>query len=272
MMKDQNILIQNGVDIKQGLALFGDIEMYNESLGDFMGEINGKLTNLAKYKEMSDMTNYAIIVHSLKSDAKYFGFNTLADMAYHHELESKSNNVIYVNENYETLITEANRIISVVTKYMGGDSTTSNVVSTPVNNPAPQKVPEAAPEVKSENISILIVDDSDIIQNFIKKTFAENFNVITASDGAEAIRVIETNSDIAAMLLDLNMPNVDGFKVLEYMKEKDLFKNLPVSIITGNDSKDTDLRAFDYPIVDILKKPFNDISIKNILERTLGHR
>ena len=263
-MKDQNILIQNGVDMAQGLELFGDIEMYNESLGDFMAEIGVKLTNLAKYHEASDMTNYAIIVHSLKSDAKYFGFNALADMAYHHELESKSNNVVFVNENYEALVTEANRIAGVVTKYLG-EETTVEVTPTP-------EVQTPAPEAVQEMISILVVDDSDIIQNFIQKIFAESFNVILASDGAEAINIIETNSSIAAMLLDLNMPNVDGFKVLEYMKEKDLFKNLPVSIITGNDSKDIDLRAFNYPIIDILKKPFNESSVKNIVERTLGYR
>ena len=47
------------------------------------------------------MANYAIQVHSLKSDAKYFGFETLAELAYKHEMESKANNMYFVTDNYE---------------------------------------------------------------------------------------------------------------------------------------------------------------------------
>ena len=256
-MKNTDILIQNGVDLAKGLELFGDQEMYDESLGDFMADIHDKLNKVASYKAAGDMQNYAIIVHALKSDAKYFGFNALAEMAYNHELESKSNNTVYVNTNYEALITEANRIIDIVSKYLSGSE-----------SPTPNNV--SFEEFTSGRASLLVVDDSDIIQKFIARIFEENFNVIIANNGAEAINLIESNDTISAMLLDLNMPEVDGFAVLEYMKEKDLFKKIPVSIITGNDAKEVDLEAFKYPIVDIVKKPFNDVSLKNIVERTIG--
>ena len=58
------------------------------------------------------MANYAIQVHSLKSDAKYFGFMALAEISYKHELESKANNMYFVTEHFDELMMEANRIIN----------------------------------------------------------------------------------------------------------------------------------------------------------------
>ena len=284
-MKDQNILINNGIDLAKGLELFGDIDMYNESLGDFMGEVNEKLNKIASFRETKDMHNYAILVHSLKSDAKYFGFNKLAELAYSHELESKQNNIVFVNENYEALLTETKRIIEVVKQYLADG--THEVTPLPQAVPqapqpvapmpvAPQPAVEAPVEMPVVNNTdkqiILVVDDSDIITSFVSKSIEETYVAIVAKDGAEAINHINSNPNISAMLLDLNMPNVDGFKVLEYMKENDLFNRVPVSIVTGNDNRDVDHHAFEFPIVDILKKPFTTSSVLGIIERTINSR
>ena len=141
---------------------------------------------------------------------------------------------------------------------------------------APQKE-----EVVSSNVeaytgkTILVVDDSNIIRNFVKRIFSDNYNVGTAENGEEAINIIKANQGndfIEAILLDLNMPKVDGFAVLDYMKENDLLKKMPVSIISGDSSKDTIDRAFTYQIVDMLAKPFNDQSIKMVIEKTLFYK
>ncbi|MEG1310115.1 MAG: response regulator, partial [Bacilli bacterium] len=67
------------------------------------------------------------------------------------------------------------------------------------------------------------------------------------------------------------MPNVDGFQVLEYFKNNNLFKKIPVSIITGDDSKEAIEKAFTYPIVDMLNKPFNEHDVKVIVEKTINY-
>ena len=74
------------------------------------------------------------------------------------------------------------------------------------------------------------------------------------------------------MLLDLNMPNVNGFEVLEYFKTNGLFTKIPVSIITGDDSRETVTRAFTYPIADVLAKPFNERDVKRVVEKTLEYK
>ncbi len=254
-MRDVNLLISNGVDVKASLELFGEMDMYDATLNDFLDGVNAKLNRLKGYKEVGDMPNYAIEVHSLKSDARYLGFTNLAQMAYEHELKSKEGNKFFVTEHFDALIAETNKMIELAKKYLDGAG-----------------MPKA--EVKTENTkakAILVVDDSDLIQKFINKIFHENYDVVVASNGQEAIDIIKNQSDkrIVAMLLDLNMPKVDGFEVLEYFKENDLFDSLPVSIITGDDSKDRVDKAFKYPIVDMIVKPFNEDNIKRVIEKTV---
>ena len=119
-MKDINILINNGVDVNASLEIFGDMELYDETIVDFLNSVHGKLDELKKYKEVGDMNNYAILVHSLKSDAKYLGFTKLAELSYAHELQSKAGNYGFVLEHFDELISEANRIIKLATYYNDG--------------------------------------------------------------------------------------------------------------------------------------------------------
>ena len=255
-MKDVNLLTSNGVNINQSLELFGDMETYDDTLEEFLAGVGEKLNNIQKYKEASDMANYAILVHSLKSDSKYLGFTTLAELSYNHEMESKANNVDYVYAHYEELMTEAHRIVELVEKYLGK---------------AVEIKAFEQPTTISKDKTILVVDDSSIIRTFIQRVFNDTYNVMIANDGREALDIINTNDNIVAMLLDLNMPNVNGFEVLEYFKQNSLFAKIPVSIITGDDSKETVTRAFTYPIADVLAKPFNERDVKRVVEKTVEY-
>ena len=169
-MKDVNILKNNGVNLEKSLELFGDIVTYNETLQTFLSDIDDKIDKLKNYKEVADMANYAILVHSLKSDAKYFGFDRLAQLAYEHEMESKANHIYYIYEHFDELMTELYRILNVVRTYFGQD---------------PIKQQDANQPVKDK--AILVVDDSNVIVSFIQKIFNNDFDVITAKDGQEAI-------------------------------------------------------------------------------------
>ncbi|MBP3461039.1 MAG: response regulator [Bacilli bacterium] len=255
-MKDVNLLINNGVDVNKSLELFGDMATYDETLEEFLLGVNQKLNDIKTYKEASDMTNYAILVHSLKSDARYLGFTRLAELSLNHEMESKANNLDYIYDHYDELMEEASRIIKLVSNYLGKETTVSVV--------------EHKENVIKDK-AILVVDDSDMIRNFISKVFDDTFSVIMAHDGREAIDIVTSSTDnkIKGILLDLNMPNVDGFEVLDYFKSNGLFNKYPVSIITGADDKDSINRAFNYPIIDMLQKPFNERDVKRVVEKTV---
>ena len=120
--------------------------------------------------------------------------------------------------------------------------------------------------------TIIVADDSHIIVNIVKRAFEGEYSVISAQNGQEAIQLLQNNNldDIVGMLLDLNMPGVDGFAVLEYLKNNNLFLKVPVSIITGDDDMDVISKAFEYNIIDVLKKPFNVDNIKKIVEKTIS--
>ena len=113
----ETYLKSNGVDLDKSLELLGDIEMYNMTISDFLSEVEEKWQNIISYKDNNDMENYAIEVHSLKSDAKYLGFMSLADISYQHELKSKENDSTFVNENFNKLEEEYNKALNVAKKY-----------------------------------------------------------------------------------------------------------------------------------------------------------
>ena len=113
---DNDYLLKNGIDLNKALELLGDMETYNETLEEFYKNINDRINKLNNYK--NDLPNYAIEAHALKSDSKYLGFTKLADLAYNHEMKSKENDSKYINDNYESLMVELNRILEIVKKYL----------------------------------------------------------------------------------------------------------------------------------------------------------
>lgn len=117
-MKDVNILKNNGVNLDVSLDILGDMDMYNETLEDFLNEIDSKKENLTVYKLAQDMPNYAIYAHSIKSDAKYLGFTKLAEIAFNHEIKAKENDFNYVIDNFDAFIEEIDHIINLVKKYL----------------------------------------------------------------------------------------------------------------------------------------------------------
>ena len=253
-MKDKNLLINSGIDVNKSLELFGDMETYDETLNEFLDSVDDKVEALNKYKEASDAYNYAIYAHSLKSDARYLGFTKLAELAYNHEMAGKNNDIDYIYNNYESLINEVKRIVKVVCDYVG---VRDNII-------------KEENTVQSDKV-ILVVDDSDIVQNFIKKIFNNMYEVKTANDGEEALNYIYSDIDnkIIGMFLDLNMPKVNGFQVLEYFDKNNLFQKIPVAVITGVDTKEEISRTLMYPIVDILSKPFNETTVKSVVDKMI---
>lgn len=290
-MKDVNLLLTNGVNVNGSLELLGDIDTYNDILNDFLTGYDERMSKIKSYKETGEMPKYAIEVHALKSDSKYLGFTQLAELAYNHEMASKGSDINYVLSNYDSLVTEAERIHAIAKQYMGVEETpvSEPVVEAPPVQPevAPAPVPvepvevtpvqpevvpvapvQAAPApVENSGLPALVVaDDSEIIRNIIVKMLSTRYKIVEAVNGNDCATKISENLDnILGLLLDLNMPEVDGFAVLEFMKTNDLFKKIPVVIITGDDSKETIMKAFDYPIVDVLNKPFNESDVTRVI-------
>lgn len=118
---------------------------------------------------------------------------------------------------------------------------------------------------------ILIVDDEEINRLILDGMFEdEDYVRIEASNGQEAIYQIENNHNIVLILLDIIMPVLDGFNVLEYMKERELLDEIPVILITSETIGDSEDRAYSYGVADVIHKPFYPYIVKkrckNIIE------
>lgn len=117
---------------------------------------------------------------------------------------------------------------------------------------------------------ILIVDDEEVNRAILGEMFREEYDIREAANGQEAISQIQDNQDIVLILLDIIMPVMDGFKVLDYMKEKDLLEKIPVVLITSESVGDSEGKAYAYGVADVMHKPFYPRIVKrrskNIIE------
>ena len=121
--------------------------------------------------------------------------------------------------------------------------------------------------------AIIVADDSMIIKNVIEKALSDEYVVLKAANGREAIKhITDKKYEIVGMLLDLNIPEADGFVVLNYFKNNNLFKKYPIVIISGDDTSETINKAFTYDIVDMLNKPFSGDKIKAMVNKMISLR
>ena len=115
---NEEYLLKNGIDYNKGVELLGDLDTYKDTLSDWYKECHQKFEDMKLSKLKHDMPNYAIAVHALKSDSKYFGFDKLASMSYEHEMKSKANDQEYVDSNFSDLEREFIRTTIIVEKYL----------------------------------------------------------------------------------------------------------------------------------------------------------
>lgn len=116
-MKDVEILKKNGIEVERSLELLGDLDTYNEMLESFLEESELRIPRMKEAKEKSDLANYAIDAHALKSDARYLGFTKLAELSYNHELAGKENRMDFIQTHYEELMQEVQKIIQIIRTY-----------------------------------------------------------------------------------------------------------------------------------------------------------
>lgn len=105
---------------------------------------------------------------------------------------------------------------------------------------------------------ILIVDNSEFNRAILKEILEETYEIIEADGGNEALHKIdEYGMKISLVLLDIIMPEKDGFEVLKYMEEERLISDIPVIIISSEDSANYIRRAYEMGVSDYINRPFD---------------
>ena len=117
---------------------------------------------------------------------------------------------------------------------------------------------------------ILIVDDSNLNRDILKEILGDTYNYLEAENGNQAIQMIGDNLGIDLMLLDINMPQMNGFEVLKLMKQIQCLDETPVIMISSEDAVDTMRKAYELRITDYITRPFDSVIVKKRVQNTLG--
>jgi putative two-component system response regulator len=110
---------------------------------------------------------------------------------------------------------------------------------------------------------ILVVDDAELNREMLEMILEDDYAILKAPDGKEALDILEENNEeVVAVLLDLIMPNMDGFAVMDTMRKKGWMKKIPVLIISSEASIKTERECFEYGVSDFIQKPFDNSLVR----------
>ena len=117
---------------------------------------------------------------------------------------------------------------------------------------------------------ILIADDAKFNRDILKEFLGETYDYLEAENGNQVIQMLGENIGIDLMLLDINMPQMNGFEVLEIMKRSQCIAETPVIMISSEDAVDTMRKAYELGITDYITRPFDSVIVKKRVQNTLG--
>lgn len=118
--------------------------------------------------------------------------------------------------------------------------------------------------------TILIVDDTEMNRSLLADMLADDYEILEAVDGLEAVQVIKKHeSDIARMLLDIVMPGMDGFEVLAMMNKGRWIENIPVIMISAETSSAYIDQAYDLGATDYISRPFDVKTVRRRVKNTI---
>ena len=143
-------------------------------------------------------------------------------------------------------------------EYMYQAKTSKNTIVTEKDG---QRTPEeivAAGRRNASRYRILIVDDSEMNRMILSEMLKGEFEILEAENGSVCLDMLSRyEMKISLILLDIVMPGMDGFGVLEYMNRNNLIKDIPVIMISGEDSGEVIKRAYEMGVSDYIKRPFD---------------
>lgn len=120
--------------------------------------------------------------------------------------------------------------------------------------------PKKAPEEESEDLrqQILIVDDSEMNRAILTEILQKDYRILNVEDGEQCIEILEQKGTaISLILLDLVMPKMDGFEVLAVMNKKQWIEDIPVIMISSEDSAQFIQKAYEFGVTDYIGRPFD---------------
>ncbi len=120
--------------------------------------------------------------------------------------------------------------------------------------------------------SILVIDDQESMRVLMANFLKEEYTVVTKSDGLKGLSWLREGNIPQLILLDMSLPNLSGLEFLTNIRSSGFFGQIPVIIISGNESKDFQEKCFGLGISDYLTKPFNPLKLQGKIKTTLSQQ
>lgn len=118
---------------------------------------------------------------------------------------------------------------------------------------------------------VLVVDDMELNRELLAEILKDEYDIITAENGKLALECLDNqNNEIAVVLLDLIMPEMDGFGVLKVMEQRMWMERIPVLVISGETSINVEKKCFEYGVSDFIHKPFDNALVKKRVENIVN--
>lgn len=233
------------LNIDAGLSYHGnDADLYLDILKMSYDSHND--AKLQGYFMDKDWINYQILIHSIKGTTKSIGAEKLSYNALMLENAAKTKDFEFIAahhaafmEDYQTLL--HNIRLQVI-----------------------QKLSKVSNEKNSRTFELLVVDDDPINLRMAEKILEKFFRVTCVQNGKEALELV-SNQSFDLILLDIHMPEMDGFSVLQELKARPETKDIPVVFLSADTDTDTEYNSFKAGAMDYIRKPFvPDIMLERI--------
>lgn len=228
-----------------GLSYHGnDLEFYLEILQMVMR--TNHYTELQEDYKNQNWKHYQLLVHALKGTMKSIGAEQLSYLALMLEDAVKKEDYDYIHAHHTSFMQDYNTLLAKLN--------TLTIIS-------PTQLAETT---KEQSFKILVIDDDLLNLKTAEKILSRFFDVICTQSGKEALSYLSTEL-VDLILLDVHMPDMDGFTMLKDLKQHPATCNIPVIFLTADTDANTEYNSFKAGAMDYIRKPFvPDIMLERI--------
>jgi len=228
-----------------GLSYHGDdIDLYLDILKMLYDSHND--VKLQGYFEAKDWNNYQILIHSIKGSSKSIGAEQLSYHALMLENAAKTKDYDYILAQHTAFMEDFQELLGNIRQHVV------------------KKLSESDSSKENRTFEILVVDDDNINLRMAEKILEKFFHVSCVQSGQDALALL-ANQTMDLILLDIHMPEMDGFAVLNELKTHPETKDIPVIFLSADTDTDTEYNSFKAGAMDFIRKPFvPDIMLERI--------
>ncbi len=240
------------LDTATGMSYCCDSEdLYREVLKTYLE--HGRSEEVCQAFEEENWEDYHIQIHALKSSSISIGAHELSEQARLLEMAAKNGDIAYIRKHHNEVLKQHKMLLKDLEEALAeqGGGRRHNAV------------------MRDKVAHILVVDDDSMNLRVAEKMLEERYFVSCVKSGEETLVFLEREiPDL--ILLDIHMPGMDGFEVIDHIKADEKFAAIPVIFLTADNDREAEIQSFKHGALDFITKPFVvDIMmqrVKRILE------